>query len=119
MPESFARGSRQSSSQRTLGHEPRATHRVGGRTRPSNKSEPSYNGKALITDRLGLRVIIQEPVEVSRSRKRDSKSATLESTDKTTNPQKETCSSDDDVIPEKLSRHAVDCSGHHADELYY
>ena len=27
--------------------------------------------------------------------------------------------SDDDVIPEKLFRHVVDCSGHHADELYY
>nr|ABB55314.1 hypothetical protein 12.t00025 [Asparagus officinalis] len=97
-------------------NEPRVTHRAGGRTHPRNNFKPSHKGKTPVSTRLGVRIQDQEPVEVPRSQKRGSKRVTLKNANKAASPQKETHSSDDDIIPEKSCKHTIDSSGHHADE---
>ena len=97
------------------GHQ--VSNQTGGRINPPTKDE---KGKAPITDRIGLRVEIQEPVQFLCSQKRKLERATFEKTNKTSHAKGEAHSSEDDgVLPRSTCQHSIGCSSYQADELYY
>ena len=96
---------------------PQVSNQTGGRFNPPNKEN---KGKAPITDRIGLRVELKEPVQFIRSQKRKIERATLDKTNQVLHSQGEAHSSEDEsVILRDTHQHSVGCSSYQADELYY
>ena len=62
---------------------PQTTNQTGGHANPPKKNN---RGKAPVTDRIGLRVEVQEPVKFSRSQKRRLERATFEDANKASYP---------------------------------